>query len=269
MPGELSIDRRYLTEQQYANDRNLAARQSIYSYQRPHIDLGGRSIDLAELCGDERLLDVGCGNGAYLATLRARRHRGLICGADLSVGMVQCARRATDGPLVVCDAQAVPFDDDAFDVTFAMHMLYHVPDRALALDELRRVLRPDGVALVVSNFESHLRELDDLLVASASATVGVDRLADRSSSRFNMDDGAAELEAAFGSVRAHPFLSELVLTDIEPVVSYARSMGAWVADTEHELDAVIPELERRVAATIATEGAFRVRTAAGCFVCRD
>ncbi|MGO9876533.1 MAG: class I SAM-dependent methyltransferase [Acidimicrobiia bacterium] len=268
MRGELNIDRRYLTEQQYANDANLAARQSIYSYQRPHIDLGGRSIDLAGLCGDERLLDVGCGNGAYLATLRARRHRGLICGADLSVGMLQCARRATNGPLVVCDAQALPFDDDAFDVTFAMHMLYHVPERALALDELRRVLRPDGVALVVTNFESHLAELDDLLVECATATVGVDKLGDRSSSHFKMDDGAAELEAAFDSVTAHPFLGELVLTDVAPVVSYARSMGAWVADTEHQLDPVISELQRRVAATIAADGAFRIRTAAGCFVCR-
>ena len=58
------------------------------------------------------------------------------------------------------------------------------------------------------------------------------------------------------------------MDQVEPVLSYARSMGAWVADTDGELEAVIPELERRVAEAIATDGALHIRTAAGCFVCR-
>jgi SAM-dependent methyltransferase len=266
--GDPNIDRRYLTEQQYANDTNLAARQSIYAWQRPRIDLFARALDLADLRGDERVLDVGCGNGRYLATLRARRHRGQLCGTDLSAGMLRSARHATDGPLLVGDAQALPFADNTFDATLAMHMLYHVPDRAAALSEVRRVLRPDGVALVATNFASHLGALNDLLVECAAATVGADRLKERSSIAFQMDDGAAELDAVFASVTAHAFVGELVITDVAPVLNYARSMGAWVADTEHELDAVLPELARRLTATIAADGAFRVRTAAGCFVCR-
>jgi ubiquinone/menaquinone biosynthesis C-methylase UbiE len=266
--GDPNIDRRYLTEQQYATDTNLAARQSIYAYQHPRIDLYARALDLADMRGDERVLDVGCGNGAYLATLRARRHRGHLCGADLSVGMLRSARHATDGPLLVGDAQGLPFADHAFDVALAMHMLYHVPDRAVALTELRRVLRPDGVALVVTNFASHLGALNDLIVECADSTVGADRIRPRGSIAFEMDDGAAELRAVFASVTAHPFVGELVITDVAPVLNYTRSMGAWVADTEHELDAVLAELARRVTETIDVDGAFRVRTAAGCFVCR-
>jgi len=266
--GDPNTDRRYLTEQQYANDSNLAARQSIYAYQRPRIDLVARAIDLADMHGHERVLDVGCGNGAYLATLRARGHRGQRFGTDLSVGMLRRARDSSDGPLLVSDAQTLPFTDNAFDVTLAMHMLYHVPDRAAALTELRRVLRPGGVALVVTNFASHLEQLHHLLVQCAAATVGADRLRDRSSIRFQMDNGAAELDAVFKSVTAHPFVGELMITDAAPVLNYARSMGAWVVDTEHELDAVLPEVARRLEATIAADGGFRVRTAAGCFVCR-
>ena len=79
-----------------------------------------------------------------------------MCGADLSPGMLHSARPlAGSDPLLVADAQALPFPCDAFDVTLAMHMLYHVPDRALAIAELRRVLRPDGVALVVTNSQRH------------------------------------------------------------------------------------------------------------------
>ncbi len=261
--------RRYLTETQYADDTNLAARQSIYAFQNPVMDIWGGSLDLAGLQGDESMLDIGCGNGLCLGALRGRGHRGPVFGADLSVGMVRSARPlAGEGPLLVSDAQALPFSDDSFDVTLAMHMLYHVPDRGLAIRELRRVLRPGGVALAVTNSAAHLCELDDLLVECAGAATGVNRLPIRTFITYTMENGAAELAAQFDSVTAHHFVSELVITEVTPVVNYARSMAAFVADAEHELDAVISELERRVAQRIATDGVFRVQTASGCFVCR-
>jgi SAM-dependent methyltransferase len=265
--SDLGTSRRYLTEQQYASDCNLAARQSIYAYHVPEMGWPGCVLDLAGMHGGERVLDVGCGNGAYLGTLLARSHRGLTCGADLSVGMLHGARRTTDGPLLVSDAQALPFADDSFDVALAMHMLYHVPDRASAISELRRVLRPGGVALVVTNYAAHLEELDRLIGACAHA-VGIAEPPIRSSEAFKMDTGAAELEAAFVSVTAHAFVGELVVPEIEPIMSYVRSMGAWVSGARPELGALTDELERRVRETVAAEGSFRLHTAAGCFVCR-
>ena len=59
-------DRSFLRDAQYRTDANLAARQSIYSYQEPHIDLQGRVIDLAAPSAGETVCDVGCGNGMYL-----------------------------------------------------------------------------------------------------------------------------------------------------------------------------------------------------------
>lgn len=268
---ESGTSRRYIA-QQYGDDRNLAARQSIYSFQRPRLDLHGSSIDLAALAGHESVLDVGCGNGRYLTELRTRGHRGFVCGADLSDGMLRSARPAAgDRPLLVSDAQALPFASASFDVALVMHMLYHVPDRARALAEIRRVVRPAGVTLVLTNSELHFRELDELLIECAAATIGVARVRDRASlTRFKAEDGGRELEAVFAEVTLHPFNSELVVDAVEPVVAYARSMGMFVIDRggDGELDAVIVELERRLAATIAAEGAFRVTTACGCFVCR-
>ena len=42
------------------------------------------------------------------------------------------------------DAQSIPYEKDSFDAVIANHMLYHVPDLARTLSEIRRVLRPEG-----------------------------------------------------------------------------------------------------------------------------
>jgi SAM-dependent methyltransferase len=267
--GGLGTGRDYV-EKQYGDDRNLIARQAIYVYQTPRLQLWSASLDLASLRGDEAVLDVGCGNGQYLATLRSRNHDGLICGADLSEGMLRAARSAAgEGPLLVSDAQALPFRGASFDVALAMHMLYHVADRAQAIAELRRVVKPGGIALALTNSERHFRELDDLLIACADATVGTNRVRSRASlTLFTVENGRPELEAAFDEVAEHAFESVLVVDAVEPVVAYARSMGAFVVDDDGELDAVIAELERRVAGMIAAEGAFRITTACATFVCR-
>src|ERR1700677_3167984 len=63
---ELWADRAFLRDVQYRTDANLAARQSIYAYQQPHIDLQARVIDLAAPAAGGTVCDVGCGNGRYL-----------------------------------------------------------------------------------------------------------------------------------------------------------------------------------------------------------
>jgi ubiquinone/menaquinone biosynthesis C-methylase UbiE len=253
----------YIREVQYRTDSNLAARQSIYVFQHPRVRLYERALDLAELRGDEVVFDIGCGNGAYLATLSRRGHRGVVVGGDMSVGMLEAARPwAGAANLIVADAQRIPFSDDTFDVTLAMHMLYHVPDRALGIAELRRVTRPGGVALVVTNSVGHLAELDDVLFAVTGVSLPSSKLV------FNMENAGAELESAFEAVTRHDFPSKLEITEVQPVLDYVASMRAFVAGTDIEVEPALAELGARVATIIERDGAFVARTGAGCFVCR-
>ena len=91
--ARLWTDRSFLRDVQYKTDVNLAARQSIYAYQRPPIDLPREILSLAGLSGHEVVADIGCGNGPYLAELARRGHAGPVVGADLSPGMLHAARR--------------------------------------------------------------------------------------------------------------------------------------------------------------------------------
>jgi SAM-dependent methyltransferase len=245
-PGRL-VDREYLTGVQYASDVNLAARQAIYRFQQPRIRTWAWALDLAGLRGDERVLDVGCGNGLYLVALAERGHRGDVVGVDLSGGMLTAAATRSASSLSVADAQRLPFADDTFDCVLAMHMLYHVPDRDLALAEIRRVLRPGGVLLALTNSHRHLEELNRMISAS------------RAYLTFSSESGGAELSGHFASVERHDVRSELVVTEVEPIVAYVASMGSVAV--------LAPEVERAARAEIDREGAFRIRTDVGCFVC--
>lgn len=53
-------------------------------------------------------------------------------------------------PMVTSDIVGLPFADDSYDVIICSHVLEHIPDDAAALSELRRVLKPGGVALLLT-----------------------------------------------------------------------------------------------------------------------
>jgi SAM-dependent methyltransferase len=264
----LLTDRDYLRTQQYRSDANLAARQSIYQFERPRRNLPADVLDLARLTGAETVADIGCGNGIYLAELVRRRHRGRVLGVDLSAGMLLAARGAA-GPadLLAGDAAGLPLADRVADVTLAPHMLYHVPDRPAAVRELHRVTRPGGRVLVVLNASDHLAELGELVVAAA-VEFGLPRHASlaeiRADGGVGLDTGARLLAAEFSSVELHEFAGELVVPGPQPILDYVASMR--LVQGAADSAAILAAAARLLLA--AGPGPIRIRTHTGCLVCR-
>lgn len=97
------------------------------------------------------VVDLGCGPGVTAIALAQARPDARIVGLDLAPRMIAYAQRATrranltrNISYVIADATALPFPDNAADVTTAHSFLYLVPDRAGVLNEAHRVLRPGG-----------------------------------------------------------------------------------------------------------------------------
>jgi SAM-dependent methyltransferase len=248
-------DPSYLRDVQYKTDVNLAARQSIYGYQQPRIDLARETLDLAALDGGEVVADVGCGNGRYLAELARRGHAGPVLGVDMSPGMLAAARSgAPRARLMVADATALPVRDAAAGLTLAMHMLYHVPEPDRAVRELRRITRPGGRAIVGLNGADHLRELRGL-IAEALASLGRPSALPRE--QIGLDQGEELLRSAFTSVTRHDFAAELRVPSPEPVAAYVRSR---LPDSEPLVAAVLGALP-------ADLSRFPITTHSGCLVC--
>jgi len=93
------------------------------------------------------VLDVGAGDGNY--ALEAASRGAFVTAIDAEQEMLDAARaRAAERGLQVMltrgRAEALPFDDDSFDVVLAVTVLCFVPDALIAVREMARVLVPGG-----------------------------------------------------------------------------------------------------------------------------
>jgi ubiquinone/menaquinone biosynthesis C-methylase UbiE len=98
----------------------------------------------------DRLLDVGCGNGAY-TTVLGRDFRE-VHAIDVEPQRIERFRETVAADpkfsVTVGSAEALDFADDSFDVVTAIEVLEHIVDLERALAEIRRVVRPGGAFLV-------------------------------------------------------------------------------------------------------------------------
>jgi SAM-dependent methyltransferase len=126
-------------------------------------------LDAAGVGYRTAVLDVATGPG-HIAAAAAGRGATVI-GVDVAEGMLARARAAhPEVTFLHGDAEALPFDDGAFDAVIVGFLLLHLgrPERAVA--EFERVLRPGGrVALTMWDFPDRARFIGVLLDAIAAA----------------------------------------------------------------------------------------------------
>jgi SAM-dependent methyltransferase len=151
------------------------------------------------------------------------------------------ARNLAAGPgrflLTSADAQRLPFPDDYFDGVLANHMLYHVPDRARALREIRRALRPGGRLYASTVGEQHMAELSrsqlarrfgiDLGAEQAGGALSGGALSGGAPSgpaAFSLENGGDQLEYLFTNVRLYLYEDWLEVDNAAALVGYVNSI---------------------------------------------
>jgi ubiquinone/menaquinone biosynthesis C-methylase UbiE len=252
---------------QYLDDRNLRARQRLWAHQQPRFDIVGWVLALAGVAPGLRILDVGCGNGAYLHEMRARHIDAI--GCDRSLGMLRSA--APHRELINADVAGLPLRDRTFDVVLAPHMLYHVPDREAAAHQLRRVLKPEGVCVAVTNGGQHMRSLRDLVETAARVATPEWEWRNPATHAFSMENGGAQLAVAFESVTpVRPQgAAPVKITDASIAADYVASVADhYEEEVARPWAEVVEDVRRSVQRVIDAEGAFTVCGDSGAFVCR-
>ncbi len=100
----------------------------------------------------QTVLEIGVGLGADHQTwAEAGVH---LYGVDLTERAIENTKRrlelfGLESNLKVADAENLPFDNDSFDVVYSWGVLLYCPDMCKAIEEVRRVLKPSGTAIIM------------------------------------------------------------------------------------------------------------------------
>lgn len=103
--------------------------------------LAGGALEWLAAKPEERILDLGCGDGQL--TLRISATGASVVGVDNSPEMVAAAR-ARGVAAEVGNAEALPFADESFDAVFSNAALHWVRGQDAMMSQVRRVLKPGG-----------------------------------------------------------------------------------------------------------------------------
>ncbi len=248
-----------LKSSQYATEKNLSARIQLHKkYSTNPIDYPIWIFDrmLEDFPQDANIIEFGCGNALIWTSNIHRIPEGwTITLTDLSQGMLDDAKQnlgefADRFNFKAVDIQDAPFEDNQADVIMANFMLYHVPDRAKAIRELRRILKADGILHTVTLGPNHMKEHLQLITKVVPHYEWTSEQV-----TFQSDNATEELGAQFKTITAIPYDSNLRITDAAPVVEYLAST-ARIENITHDQLAKFRALVENI---IAEKGEFYVQ----------
>jgi SAM-dependent methyltransferase len=248
----------YLKTHQYKNADNLQARIALHErFNVNPYDWHLWVFDQFKLPQEASLLEVGAGTGRLWRQNLSRLPAGWqITLSDFSDGMLQQAQEnlhaAPQFDFDVIDVQQIPWADSSCDAVIANHMLYHVPNREQALQEIHRILKPGGKLYAATNGATHLQELYRLMSQVVPSR-------DSFSDPFQLENGAQQLSEHFADVTCHLYDNALRITELKPLVMYILSKQ------DAEIEAKIDELSHLIEQQLKTQGAIYVTKSTGLF----
>jgi ubiquinone/menaquinone biosynthesis C-methylase UbiE len=227
---------------QYQTDKNLSIRQRLHQqYSTNSQGLMPWLREQITIRPGDKILELGCGNGSlwegYLTQISSTVQLTL---SDYSQGMVdQVTRQFDQDSRVNClkiDAQSIPFEDGTFDIVIANHTLHTVPNIALAIREIRRVLKPHGTFYTSANGNHGMEYYLHTAIQSIqpSNTSFSDQLS------FNLQNGVPQLETAFRQVARRDYPDSLRITKTADLI-------AWIESTRTPDDGIDDALLKQLA----------------------
>lgn len=126
--------------------------REIEAYRFEKLHYLPRLVDFSGYRG-QSVLDVGCGVGNDLA--RFAQGGAHVFGIDLAPHSIDLAernfsQRGLSGEFRVMNGEDLELEDDRFDVVYCHTVLHFTPHPARMIDEIRRVLKPNGRAIIMT-----------------------------------------------------------------------------------------------------------------------
>ena len=249
-------------KEQYANAGNLNTRISIHQkYSTNKMGFGKWIFSNYKISQGMKVIELGCGTGDMWKGQEdlINSCAGLVL-SDFSEGMLENAK-ANLGERAgleyrVIDIMKIPFDDETFDVVIANMMLYHVPDIARGLSEVRRVLKKGGAFYCATFGEHGIIEF----LSKALNAYGVE---DNVNKNFTLQNGKEILAPFFSDVVRLNYEDSLAVTNLDDLIEYIYSLSSMTS-----LSSVPKDEIREVLAKYVVNGVLTVPKEYGMFCSR-
>lgn len=125
----------------------------LKSMNKEHTPVSLWGLKHLDIQSDDVILDVGCGGGININRMAGKAKK--VYGVDYSIESVKLSREVNQeyiqqGKVEVLEGnvQALPFEDDRFDIVTAFETIYFWPDIEKCFGEVKRVLKPGGKFLI-------------------------------------------------------------------------------------------------------------------------
>lgn len=260
---------------QYENANNISARIRLHrNYSTnmqgwfPWMYENGISPILnriAQSNNTPKLLELGCGDGSlWSSNLSLLPEKIEITLSDISEGMIRDARR-TLGPdprftFKTIDCHHIPYQNESFDVVIANHLLFYCEDIHMACEEIRRVLKPNGIFLCSTYSGKHMQEITQLVQEFDQRIV---LAAENLYERFGLENGYDILVPHFADISTMHYEDSILLSEAEPLVEYILSchgnQNQYLLDRYHDFRQFV---DKKVSPQ------FHITKDAGIFLCR-
>lgn len=258
-------NRDYLISDQYRDSSKLDARVSLHQRfsTNPRGWFDWVFDQFQSLPPNAHILELGCGSGELWRQCLTRIPPAwIITLSDISDGMLDTAWRN----LVILrrpfkfeklDAQSIPYPEGTFDAVIANHMLYHVPDRKLALTEIKRVLKQGGHLFASTVGVNHMQEMYAWL-----RQINTNPSAGMFENPFTIESGAEQLSQVFPRQNLLRYEDGLRVTELDPLIAYIRSSLPDLDTSNAALDA----LAGQFSAVLETRREINISKDSGIFI---
>ncbi len=189
--------------------------------------LASQALTGLRVGGDERILDVGCGDGRVTALIVAQLTTGSLLGVDPSEAMVAAARARFAGrpdvDFAVGTAATLPYRDE-FDLVTSFNALHWESRWTLALQRLRAAMKPRGRAFLVFVCEGERPSLEDVITTTTRTERWRDRFSELAAPFVHVDPEAYAQAATAAGLS----VDRAEVTDLEWDFGDRAAFAAWI-----------------------------------------
>jgi len=257
---------------QYNSDKNLNARQALHKgFSTNKYGWENWVFDQYMFKSNDKVIEFGCGNGTTWATNRNKIPKDIkVILTDLSEGMLRATKDNLWGIEQIIDyssmdIQNIEYKDNSFDCAIANHMLYHVPNRDLAIGEIARILKYDGTFHATTNSIYNMKEFKDLVENFDSR---LDFVSFSVAKEFGLENGAKQLSKHFDSVETLVYEDSLHITEAKPLVDYVLSLEGHLNIHDIMTESKIKDFYRYLEDIILKEGKIHISKTGGMLIAK-